>query len=98
MAATLGELLDLADAHLAEVTELLHRPDGAEQATHPATAVELSHLVGVLTRYTHKVGNGFGLRNREQTPIRRTARHCETNLRTVQDLINTPDEASTFTD
>src|SRR3954447_17003251 len=88
-AATFGELLDIADAHLLEVTGLLRTPNiGNEE--HPATTVALWELTGVLARYTDRVSTSFGLRKNGAAPARRTARLCTNKLRATRDLIGLP--------
>ncbi|RAY14990.1 hypothetical protein DPM19_09575 [Actinomadura craniellae] len=87
---TFGDMLALADGHLAQVAGALARPDAGEQARRPATVAELSRLVGVLARYSGRIATGFDLLPAAGTGVQQAARQAVPLLTRAQDVLGTP--------
>ncbi|WP_165495158.1 hypothetical protein [Actinomadura roseirufa] len=71
--ATFGEMVLLADQHLAEVNRALFRPRFDRQLRAATVRAELSRFTHVLVRYHDKIATGFGAPHDEQYGIRDAA-------------------------
>lgn len=90
---TFGDLLKVADKHLATLNNALYNPEIKELALHPGVVAELVQCAGVLVRYNRKIADAFGTAVPREESVRRAAHRSATLIAQAQTLLGAPPSA-----